>query len=712
MAAVGTTPAARAELDRLVAACDLPPAQVVAGGAARDITAVTGADDRDLLLVAYPVQGAPELAAALHARAERRGRLPIVVLAEELTAEVAAFANGQGARICLFSHGADPLRLAILAAARDAIAYRERREMEAASEQVRALVHSSVSDVVFHIRVEGDRFRFVEVNPVFLRATGLQEAQVVGKFVDEVIPEPSCSQVTANYRQAIAERRTVRWEEITPYPAGKKYGEVSITPVIDAHGRCTHMVGTVQDVTEARIHAETIRQYADIVRNVQIGLTVWNVPDAGDAGRITLEAFNPAASELSDTDLSPLVGRSFGEIYAGARAGQMLELIREVARDHAVHEVPPARVGERALAFKGFPLPGERVGLALEDMTEQVRARSATATQRRLLEMVASGAPLATTLDALAWAMEEELPVAVASVRLASPGDGHVPGGTPRLTPVPATAGWSMSIATATGRALGTISLTFREPREPTEAEKELIDGFSNVAGIAIQRHEFDEQLRELTARIDDAREEERVGIARELHDQLGQLLTVLKMDMAWVAGGLRSPDELKRDALVGRLTAMMHMSDEVISQVRRISAELRPAILDQLGLGEALSWQAQEFTARTQLPCKVESRLDQDLPLDRGVALTVYRVFQEALTNIARHAGARRVDVSVEEEDGAIVLQVRDDGRGITPDEIEDPRSLGLVGMRERARRLGGSVTLARREPRGTVVTLTVPIG
>jgi PAS domain S-box-containing protein len=562
----------------------------------RAVAALEADAEWDLVLAACPAH-ASQLAESLQTMEERIGRLPLVLMASELSEDVALLAHRLGARVCLFAHGPTPLRYAVLAAAQQATERRERRLSDEAKERVRALVHSSVSDVVFHIRVEGDRFRFVEVNPAFLKATGLRQDQVVGKLVHEVIPEPSSSLVLSKYRQAIAEGRTIRWQEITPYPAGERIGEVSVTPVLDAQGHCLHLVGTVQDVTEVREQTEAIRLYADIVRNVQIGLTVWRVPDAQDPATVTLAAFNPAAAQLLGLELAPVVGRPLAEIHPGKRGLLLLDLIGRVVRDGSVHEAPAFGGDDGACVFavKGFPLPGACVGLAIEDVTVQARAY---------------------------------------------------------------------------------------------------------------------DQLRQLSGRIDAAREEERTGIARELHDQLGQALTVLKMDLAWIARRASSDDGLTRVALLEKLTSMIQMSDEVIEEVRRISAELRPALLDQVGLPAALAWKAQEFATRTQIACLVESNIPDTEPLDRSLATAVFRVFQEALTNVVRHAKARRVDVSLDLGDASLVLQVRDDGRGITADEIDDPRSLGLLGIRERARRLGGDVTFARAAPSGTLVTLRLPVG
>jgi PAS domain S-box-containing protein len=225
------------------------------------------------------------------------------------------------------------------------------------------------------------------------------------------------------------------------------------------------------------------------------------------------------------------------------------------------------------------------------------------------------------------------------------------------------------------------------------------------------ERERFAEQLRELSAHIEAAREDERTGIAREIHDQLGQALTVLKMDLSWIARRASSEAGLPREQLLEKVQGLVQTADETIDEVRRISAELRPAILDQVGLGAALSWKAQELEKRTPLACIVDSSLAPDAKLDRALASAVFRVFQEALTNVVRHANATRVDVRLAERDGFLVLEVRDDGRGITQDEIDNPHSLGLLGIRERVRRFGGSVTFEPGQPRGTVVTLLAPL-
>jgi two-component system sensor histidine kinase UhpB len=217
---------------------------------------------------------------------------------------------------------------------------------------------------------------------------------------------------------------------------------------------------------------------------------------------------------------------------------------------------------------------------------------------------------------------------------------------------------------------------------------------------------ESHEQLRALSVYLQYVREEERTRIAREVHDELGQSLTALKLDLAWVSGRLPRSQR----PLLDKLATMSDHVDATIQSIRRIATELRPGILDDLGLVAALEWQANEFQSRTGIQCHVTSTL-QDTLLDADLNTTFFRIFQETLTNIMRHANATRVDVNSTTDAGWIVLTVQDNGRGIMPGEIRDRRSIGLLGMEERAALLGGEFSISGEPGRGTTVTVRIPL-
>jgi signal transduction histidine kinase len=213
-------------------------------------------------------------------------------------------------------------------------------------------------------------------------------------------------------------------------------------------------------------------------------------------------------------------------------------------------------------------------------------------------------------------------------------------------------------------------------------------------------------ELRNLTRHLQEVREVERTSIAREIHDDLGQMLTALKMDLSWI--GRKLPEE-ERLLLERTLTISRHI-DETIGTVQRISAQLRPGILDDLGLRAALEWQAGEFQKKTGVACEVLGDFDC-AGLSHRCATELFRIFQEALTNIFRHSGASRASVSLEGDEGALTLTVSDNGRGVGEGKLTDRSSLGFIGMRERVRSLGGTLDIDREAGGGTRIRVCIPL-
>ena len=220
------------------------------------------------------------------------------------------------------------------------------------------------------------------------------------------------------------------------------------------------------------------------------------------------------------------------------------------------------------------------------------------------------------------------------------------------------------------------------------------------------QSRKLSEELRALGARLQSIREEQSIRIARQIHDELGQTLTALKMNAAWLERNL-SKD---RGSLLERIRSLVEISDSGIQTVRKIASELRPGVLHELGLVAAIEWQAKEFGDRTGIHCEFISS-DETIPSSPDQATAAFRILQEALTNVWRHADANKVEICLNAENSNLILEVRDDGKGISESEISSSKSLGLLGIRERAHILGGKVDIGRMMEKGTELTVSIPL-
>lgn len=246
------------------------------------------------------------------------------------------------------------------------------------------------------------------------------------------------------------------------------------------------------------------------------------------------------------------------------------------------------------------------------------------------------------------------------------------------------------------GAVIGRV-LIFRDITQRERAEAEL-------------KHSR-EQLRSLAAHLENVREEERTRIAREVHDELGQMITGLKMDLSWMEKRLPGiADVAAREPLMVKAKAMFELLDRMVESVRKIASDLRPGVLDDLGLAPALEWQACDWQARTGIECQVSASLHGvTVSPEQGTAL--FRIFQETLTNVARHAQATRVNARISAAGGWVILEIQDNGRGITGEDRRRAKSFGLLGMNERATLLGGEFTISGEPGRGTTVRVRIPL-
>ncbi len=271
----------------------------------------------------------------------------------------------------------------------------------------------------------------------------------------------------------------------------------------------------------------------------------------------------------------------------------------------------------------------------------------------------------------------------------------------------------SKSVELAWKRKDGKRIFTILSPK-PIYGEKGRFLGSVSVLTDITDRREVEmelrrshERLRSLSHHLQSVREKESKRIASEIHDELGQYLTALKIDLSWLSN--RVSFEKGGRELFEKIASMTALVDRTIQTVQKISAELRPGLLDDLGLVPAIEWLAQDFQNRTKIKCRTRLWCN-DIELDPDSSTAIFRISQEALTNVTRHAKASRVEISLKKEKGVLILKISDNGRGIKEDDVFSPSSLGLMGMRERILPFGGELSITGAPKKGTTLTVSLP--
>ncbi len=394
--------------------------------------------------------------------------------------------------------------------------------------------------------------------------------------------------------------------------------------------------GPRADARSARSDKVPPSLYFETIKNLPVGVAILHLENSSDARTYRIVDLNAAAAELAGLSVESLRGRTLGEFPKVLEAldisnhgEEILRARRVINLDEFTYRDEPIRHGVYSVRI--FPVSGEYVGVAIENVTEQNIAE---------LSVYESGAQI------------DQRTVNLAKVN----------------------AVLRMEIAER------------RSAEEQLEASRD--------------------RLRALAARLQRVREEERIRIAREIHDELGQACTALKMDMALLAKKLSK----KQRSVTMRMKSAIGLADGLIHSMRRIASDLRPRALDDLGLATALEWQAQEFENRTNVQCRV-ALPEEPLVLDADRSTAIFRIFQETLTNVARHSQATRVDVRLWKEEAQIVLQIQDNGKGFDSEEAKSRKSLGLIGMQERTILLNGTFQIEGSPGKGTTVTVRVPI-
>jgi signal transduction histidine kinase len=382
--------------------------------------------------------------------------------------------------------------------------------------------------------------------------------------------------------------------------------------------------------------------------------------------------------------------------------------ILDIAEELAGERNPVAMLNKVCIEARHLTLAQHAiVGLVADDGTEgEVLAFCGldAATQARLKPRPVRG-PLLTRV------VQERQPV-----RIQNPEGRPEALGLPAEHP-PVSSLLSVPIATSS-RVYGWLNLGNKlGTHEFTEADERLAATLGAHAGIAYENADvfrelnrriatLEQELHDTSARV---REEERAQLSRTLHDHVGQVLAGLKFDLHWLVAQLLPVPRSSSHDITRRFDSMQQRLNEAIESVRRTASELRPAVLDKLGLVAAIESQAEEFERRSGIRCVVDCRI-AERDLEPQWTTAIFRIVQAALTNVLQHAQATRTTITMRRSSKRLTVSVADNGRGISDPDLTKDGSLGLVGMRERATLLGGRVDVQRRRPKGTTVRVTVP--
>jgi PAS domain S-box-containing protein len=507
--------------------------------------------------------------------------------------------------------------------------------------------------------------------------------------------------------------------------------------------------------------------YPEILKGLPMGVAVLHLENPRDPKTFKIIDVNPAAVRLAGTAVNDLLGRKLGEfpeLLKTPLAESCLDAYRaREARNLGEIAYGDKRVRQGIYSLQVFPLSGDFLGVVFENITDRKRSEQAMRESEERFRLLIQGVqeyalfqldPLGHVVSWNAGAervkgyRKEEILGKHFSVFY--PEEDLLDGKPQRSLEEAVKRGqfedegwrvrkdgsrfWANAVVTALrtseGNLRGFAKLTrdMSERREREEAlrkAKELLELRVEQRAVVLSRvneelrveiserrkaeEQFKEsvdQLRALAARLQNVREEERTAIAREIHDELGQACTAIKMDLALIGRKMTK----RQTQLRARINSTTGLVDEMIATLRRIASDLRPRTLDDLGLAAALEWQAQDFENRTGIRCRV-TLPRETVALDAERSTAVFRIFQESLTNIARHARAARVAAKLEIRDDQLHFSVHDNGKGFDPVEAKMRKSLGLVGMQERALLLNGEFKIEGTPEGGTTVNLRIPL-
>jgi PAS domain S-box-containing protein len=594
--------------------------------------------------------------------------------------------------------------------------------------QYRELVEGA-RNVVFRVSETGD---LGFLNRTFETITGWPAHQWLGRPLLDIVHPDDRARGSEALRRALAGTAPLPFDLRIPTATGRLC-VLEVTLVADQRDdRVVGIIGTAVDVTERRLlEAEAARQERQLAvaqQLARLGSFEWDVRTGTLVWSDELRRIYAVPEALHNLTFRDFLDRAHPEDRERVEA-TILEAVADRATFALEQRVVRPDGGVRQLELRGEVIRdegGRAVAVigSCQDVTErrdqEAALRRAEAEYRQLVQSVQAIVwradaltmqfrfvsheaepllryPLARWLEEPAFWREHVHPEDrewVSALRRRAVAERRDHEAEYRMIAADGRVLWVRDVARVRGgerRAPELFGVTI-DVTERRRAEEEL--------------RRSREQLSDLSAHLEWVREEERARIAGEIHDELGQALTALRMDVSWLRTHAGAPPE----RVLAKLRDMEELIDDTIGRARRICSELRPGVLDDLGLEAAVEWQAQEFERRTGVRCQVVSSLPAPGP-DREVSTTLFRILQESLTNVARHAAAANVRVELRQEGARVLLEVRDDGRGAAAALPAGRRSLGVVGMNERARRLGGTFTFNSTPGRGSCVQASIPL-
>ena len=568
------------------------------------------------------------------------------------------------------------------------------------------------------------------------RLFGYRAEEAIGEPVSRIIPEDRLEEETQILARLRRGERVEHFETVRRRKDGTLVDvSVSISPTLDETGRVAGASKIARDITERKKAEAALRQANEIlreqaailelapvlVRDLESRIVLWTHGAERLYGFSKAEALGRVSHELFQTEFAE------GRVHLDERLGRVGQWEGELV--HRKRDGTRLVVASQQIVYCDSTGRPVRILEVNADITERKRAEEGLReSQARFERVIESAMDAIVSIDetqrvVLFNAAAERMFVCPAAEALGQPLDRFIPA---RLWATHRAHIRAFGATGVTSRAMGKLGDLTALRADGREFPIEASISQTDIGGVKLftvilrditKRKEAEEalsrsegQLRALAVRLQRAREEEAIRIARELHDQLGRCLTTLKLDVGWIERGLTGEFvEESALALLEKAQRMSQALDETVHTVRRISSELRPGVLDDLGLAAAIGWQASDFQVRSGVTCVVRLP-EEDLPLSREQATALFRIFQESLTNVARHAQATKVWVHLGEEAGAVVLEVEDDGVGISPTQLAELRSLGLLGMRERAAAFGGAIEIVGAPGQGTTVMVRMP--